>query len=114
MNQQEMIRAIARDVHALGGRALLVGGCVRDSLLGLESTDIDCEVHGVEPEELRALLSAFGEIDESGRAYGIYTIKGAKLDIALPRTETRTGPGHKDFSVAVNPQLDPEIGRAHV
>ncbi len=107
MNQQEMIRAIARDVHALGGRALLVGGCVRDSLLGLESTDIDCEVHGVAPEELRALLSAFGEIDESGRAYGIYTIRGAKLDIALPRTETRTGPGHKDFAVAVNQDLDP-------
>ena len=41
MNQQEMIRAIARRVQACGGRALLVGGCVRDALLGRESADID-------------------------------------------------------------------------
>ena len=107
MNQQEMIRAIARRVRAAGGRALLVGGCVRDALLGRACTDIDCEVHGVAPDKLRALLGAFGEIDESGRAYGIYTIRGAGIDIALPRTETRIGPGHKDFAVKVNPQLDP-------
>ena len=107
MNQQEMIRAIARRVQACGGRALLVGGCVRDALLGRTCTDIDCEVHGVSPDALRALLDAFGEIDESGCAYGIYTIRGAGIDIALPRTETRTGPGHKDFAVTVNPQLDP-------
>ena len=55
MNQQEMIRAIARRVQACGGRALLVGGCVRDALLGRESADIDCEVHGVAPDKLRAL-----------------------------------------------------------
>ena len=107
MNQQEMIRAIARRVQACGGRALLVGGCVRDALLGRTCTDIDCEVHGVSPEALRSLLGAFGEIDESGCAYGIYTIRGAGIDIALPRTETRVGPGHKDFAVTVNPQLDP-------
>ncbi|MGN0772679.1 MAG: CCA tRNA nucleotidyltransferase [Candidatus Ventricola sp.] len=107
MNGQEMIRAIARRVQASGGRALLVGGCVRDALLGRESADIDCEVHGVSPDALRALLGAFGEIDESGRAYGIYTIKNAGIDVALPRTEMRTGPGHKDFAVAVDPQLSP-------
>ena len=105
MNGQEMIRAIARRVQARGGRALLVGGCVRDALLGRACTDIDCEVHGVSPDALRAILGEFGEIDESGRAYGIYTIRGAGIDVALPRTETRTGPGHKDFAVTVNPQL---------
>ena len=107
MNQQEMIRAIARRVQACGGRALLVGGCVRDELLGRACTDIDCEVHGVSPDALRSLLGEFGEIDESGRAYGIYTIRGAGIDIALPRTETRTGPGHKDFAVKVDPELSP-------
>ena len=107
MNGQEMIRAIARRVQARGGRALLVGGCVRDALLGRACTDIDCEVHGVSPDTLRAILGEFGEIDESGRAYGIYTIRGAGIDVALPRTETRTGPGHKDFAVTVNPQLSP-------
>lgn len=104
---REMIRAMAQEVHRRGGRALLVGGCVRDGLLGRACADIDCEVHGLAPDALRALLGAFGEIDESGRAYGIFTIKGAGIDIALPRTETRTGPGHKDFAVTVNPDLPP-------
>lgn len=107
MNQREMIAAIARQVEKCGGRALLVGGCVRDALLGRESADIDCEVHGVSPDDLRALLGAFSEIDETGRDYGIYTIKGAGIDIALPRTETRTGPGHRDFAVTVDPSLSP-------
>lgn len=108
MNQQEMIRAIARRVRACGGQTLLVGGCVRDALLGRACTDIDCEVHGIAPDALCALLSAFGEIDESGREYGIFTIRGAGIDIALPRTEMRTGPGHRDFAVAADPALSPE------
>lgn len=102
-----MIRAIAQRVHEAGGRALLVGGCVRDEILGIPCYDIDCEVHGIAPDDLRALLGAFGEIDESGKQYGIYTIKGAGIDIALPRKETRTGSGHKDFSVTTDPSLSP-------
>lgn len=112
MNQQERQRAlihqIASAVHHLGGRALLVGGCVRDALRGVPCYDIDCEVHGVPLEELRALLAQFGGIDESGEKYGVFTIKGAGIDIALPRVETRTGPGHKDFAVSIHPDLPPE------
>ena len=109
---KEMIRAIARAVQAQGGRALLVGGCVRDGLLGLDSADIDCEVHGVPPQALRALLSPFGELDESGAPYGIYTLRGQGIDVALPRTERRTGPGHRDFTVTLDPDLSPERAAA--
>ena len=103
-----MIRDIAAAVHHLGGRALLVGGCVRDGILGIPCYDIDCEIHGVEPDKLRSLLARFGDIDESGERYGIFTIKGAGVDIALPRLETRTGSGHKDFEVVTDPDLPPE------
>ena len=112
MMQREMIREIAQKVHELGGRALLVGGCVRDEILGIPCYDIDCEVHGVSPEKLKELLMQIGEIDESGSAYGIFTIKGAGLDIALPRRERRTGPGHKDFEVHVDPFFSPEAAAA--
>lgn len=112
MNQQELLKSIAERVHALGGRALLVGGCVRDHLLGIPCYDIDCEIHGVEPGTLRALLSEFGEIDGSGEIYGIYTLRGAGLDFALPRKERRTGSGHKDFAVEVDPWLSPEKAAA--
>ena len=112
MNQKDMIREIALRMHALGGRALLVGGCVRDELLSIPCYDIDCEVHGVEPEKLRDLLLQIGAIDETGSVYGIYTLKGSGLDIALPRRERRTGPGHKDFEVHVEPFLSPEAAAA--
>jgi len=109
MSQQEkMIQDIAAAVHQMGGRALLVGGCVRDGLLHIPCYDIDCEVHGIRPDALRGLLAQFGEIDESGEKYGIFTIRGAGIDIALPRIETRTGPGHKDFSVSTDPFLLPK------
>lgn len=112
MKQQDMLRRISLRIGELGGRALLVGGCVRDELLGLPCYDIDCEVHGIAPQVLKALLSPFGEIDESGEAYGIFTIKGEGLDFALPRRERRIGLGHKDFSVEVDPDLSPEAAAA--
>lgn len=112
MNQQDLLTAIAESVHELSGRALLVGGCVRDHLLGIPCYDIDCEIHGIEPSALRTLLSRFGEIDGSGETYGIYTLKGAGLDFALPRTERRTGEGHKDFVVFPDPELSLEQAAA--
>src|ERR1700682_818445 len=38
---------LARAIQAEGGRALLVGGCVRDALMGREPKDWDLEVYGV-------------------------------------------------------------------
>ena len=103
--QQETIRGIALRAKALGGRAMLVGGCVRDALTGRESADIDCEVYGLAPQALRSLAAAFGEVDESGARYGIFSLKGAGIDLAVPRLERRTGPKHGDFDVRLDPAL---------
>ena len=103
--QQETIREIALRAKALGGRAMLVGGCVRDALTGRESADIDCEVYGLAPQALRSLAAAFGEVDESGARYGIFSLKGAGIDLAVPRLEWRTGPKHGDFDVRLDPAL---------
>ena len=112
MKQQEMIKSIARCIDSEGGLALLVGGCVRDEILGLPCYDIDCEVHGLAPEKLKALLMEFGEIDAGGERYGIFTIKGEGLDFALPRREEKTGTRHKDFEVFSDPDLSPEAAAA--
>ena len=90
--QRETIRQIALRAKAMGGRAMLVGGCVRDALLGRESADIDCEVYGLAPEQLHALAAQFGTVDESGARYGIFTLKDAGIDLAVPRLERRIGP----------------------
>ena len=103
--QQEKIRGIALRAKALGGRAMLVGGCVRDALTGRQSADIDCEVYGLAPQALRSLAAEFGEVDESGARYGIFSLKGAGIDLAVPRLERRIGPKHGDFDVRLDPAL---------
>ena len=80
--QGKRIYDIALRAKELGGRAMLVGGCVRDGLLGIPSADIDCEVYGLAPDALRALAAQFGDVDDSGEKYGIFTLRGAGIDLA--------------------------------
>ena len=103
--QGKRIHDIALRAKELGGRAMLVGGCVRDGLLGIPSADIDCEVYGLAPDALRALAAQFGDVDDSGEKYGVFTLRGEGIDLAVPRTERRTGPHHGDFEVLPNPTL---------
>ena len=64
-------RRIAETVRARGGRALLVGGWVRDRLLGLRSKDIDIEVYGVPAPDLRPILERFGPVNAVGESFNI-------------------------------------------
>ena len=78
-------------------RVYLVGGCVRDALLGREIYDYDIEVYDIEPlkfDELMASIRASGV----GKSYFIYKYKN--YDLGLPRSESKTGNSHKDFAVS--------------
>lgn len=97
-----MVNLIAEKVRLAGGRAYYVGGYVRDRLLGIENKDIDIEVHGLEVNVLRELLSSCGEILEMGESFGIFSLKGTDIDIAMPRSEKVTGRGHRDFDISVD------------
>lgn len=77
---------------------MLVGGCVRDELMGIEPKDWDLEIYGIEPNRLRELLNSFGEVNAVGEAFTVYKI-GQDLDVALPRRERKIGRGHKGFVV---------------
>jgi tRNA nucleotidyltransferase (CCA-adding enzyme) len=98
--------AIARAIHDAGGRALIVGGWVRDRLLGRESKDVDIEVYRLEPALLRALLSRFGSVNTIGESFTVYKVAG--IDVSLPRRESKTGRGHKAFEVTGDPWMPPE------
>jgi len=102
----EQVVAIAQRVARIGGRALLVGGYVRDRLLGLEPKDVDVEVHGLALEELERLLAEFGEVVAVGRAFGVLRIKGLDVDFSLPRRDSKAGQGHRGFVI----QTDPDMG----
>jgi tRNA nucleotidyltransferase (CCA-adding enzyme) len=100
----EKILRLARAVHDAGGRALLVGGCVRDRLMGHEVTDWDVEVYGVEPAALRRLLERFGRVNVVGEAFTVYKL-GHDLDVSLPRRERKTGRGHRAFYIEGDPRM---------
>ncbi len=103
-NFPEKVLELARAVRARGGRALLVGGCVRDSLLGKDAKDWDVEVYGIEPSALRELLENFGRVDAVGEAFTVYKL-GQELDVSLPRRERKTGRGHRAFEIAGDPLM---------
>src|SRR5476651_920543 len=89
------------------GRPRLVGGCVRDWLLGLEPKDFDIEVPGVTFEGLHRALAPFGATDVVGRSFGVIKLRlgGAEYDFSLPRRESKTGAGHRGFAVAPDAAL---------
>jgi tRNA nucleotidyltransferase (CCA-adding enzyme) len=102
----ELVLKIAQAMRAEGGRALVVGGWVRDSLLGRPSKDLDLEVFGVPADRVRSLLERFGRVDTIGESFIVYKID--HIDVSLPRRESKTGRGHKGFSVAGDPSLSIE------
>lgn len=99
----ETARAIAARVRELGGRALCVGGFVRDRVLGIEATDLDLEVFGIPESRLPSLLAEFGRVVPAGSAFPVYKL--GHIDVALPRRESKTGVGHKGFTVMGDPSM---------
>jgi tRNA nucleotidyltransferase (CCA-adding enzyme) len=102
----DLARAIALAVRDEGGRALVVGGWVRDALLGRTSKDVDLEVFGVPADRLLALVSGFGRVDTVGESFTVYKVGG--IDVSLPRRESKTGRGHTGFTVQGDPSLSIE------
>jgi tRNA nucleotidyltransferase (CCA-adding enzyme) len=102
----EAERAIGAIV-AVGGRPLLVGGFVRDHLLGIESKDIDIEVHGpVTVEAVASALRKVGKVDEVGKSFGVLKLGG--LDISFPRRDRQIGSGHTGFVIEVDHDMTVE------
>ncbi len=88
----------------------LVGGVVRDHLLGRAhlTLDFDYIVSGIGEDDLLSMLEALGRADLVGRSFGVIKFKtpeGITVDIALPRSEVSTGPGHRDFEVISDPDM---------
>src|SRR5229473_2043487 len=100
----EKVLELAEAIRAAGGRALLVGGCVRDELMGKQPKDWDVEVYGIEPARLREVLDQFGDVNVVGEAFTVYKL-GADLDVGLPRRERKTGRGHRGFFIEGDPSM---------
>jgi tRNA nucleotidyltransferase (CCA-adding enzyme) len=111
------VKEIEDYVRSLGLDAYLVGGAVRDELLGLESKDADFLVPGVDTEQLRTALAPYGRVEDlvvadrlvGVRFYadepGIRALNPAGIEFAPPRKEVSTGPGRHDFDIVADSSL---------
>ena len=115
-----MRRELEDYVDSLDLDAYLVGGAVRDELLGLDSKDADFLVPGVDTEGLTAKLAPHGHVEDlivAGRLVGarlyprdktIRRLAPAGIEFAPPRKEVSTGPGRHDFEIVADPTLSIE------
>lgn len=111
MSLFDLAHRVAEACAAAGGHAWLVGGPVRDRLLGRELKDLDLEVYGLELDRLREVLSGLGKVHAIGRSFPVLQLVTAEgeAEVALPRIERDLGPGHTAFEVVGDPHLDPRV-----
>ena len=104
------VERLCQAVRAAGGRAFLVGGCVRDRLLGRAPKDADLEVYGLDAARLEELCRGVGRVHLVGQRFAVLHVaaEDGELEVSLPRRESKTGPGHKGFAVSADPHMEPK------
>ena len=104
------LKIIAQKINEHGGKTFIVGGFVRDFVLGMPSKDIDAEVFGISKNTLISVLQPFGKVDCVGSSFGVIklTTKENDFDFSLPRKESKQGQGHKGFIVETDSSLTPK------
>jgi putative nucleotidyltransferase with HDIG domain len=112
--------AIRSYIRSLGIDAYVVGGAVRDELLGLPHADEDFLVPGVDQAGLRALLQPHGRVEDMdvhGQLVGVRlfprnravrALAPAGIELTPPRAERSTGPGHRDFAIVSDASIELE------
>lgn len=105
---------IVEAINNAGGYCLIVGGAVRDKIMGIEGKDVDVEVYQLEADTLKQLLGHFGTVIEAGKSFGVLKLRyeGVDYDFSLPRRENKIGKGHKGFQVEMDPTMTPEEAAA--
>jgi tRNA nucleotidyltransferase (CCA-adding enzyme) len=90
---------------AASASPVLVGGAIRDRLLGLDCKDLDIEVYGIDLEALCAAVQPLGSIHAVGKCFGVLKLRldGYEIDLSLPRRERKTGQGHRGFRLDYDP-----------
>jgi len=100
----DKVSSLSQAIRDAGGRALLVGGCVRDALMGAQPKDWDVEVYQLDAVRLRQILDQFGPVNVVGESFTVYKL-GQDLDVSMPRRERKAGLGHKGFVIDGDPSM---------
>jgi len=102
-NTERVLKQLEDD----GFKPYIVGGSVRDVLMGLDNKDVDIEVYGGQADSIAASLRKIGQVDEVGKSFGVLKIRigSEDFDVSLPRIDSKVGDGHRGFDIEVNPDL---------
>ena len=109
------LRAILAEFQNHGHKALVVGGAVRDAVMGVVPKDIDIEVYGVDYDELYKTLSKYGRADIVGKSFGVVKLRtpdGQDYDFSVPRRDSKTGDGHTGFEITFDQDMTPQEAAA--
>lgn len=130
----DYVLKICEAVRDAGGRAMLVGGCVRDRLLGIDAKDFDLEVYHLEPSRLREILQSIAHVNTVGEHFAVYKLAfyssagvplqpykdkpfsnsdsaddanniRFEIDVSIPRRESKSGKGHRGFIIQGDPYM---------
>jgi len=109
------LERIVQELREAGFHAVVVGGSVRDALLGLQPKDFDIEVYRISYDQLAAFLAARGRVDLVGKSFGVVKFTGSAAetyDFSVPRRDSKTGPGHRDFHAKFDVSITPREAAA--
>jgi len=111
------VRRLLEALRDAGGRPYLVGGAVRDALLGRPHKDLDIEVFGLALPRLKEALARVGRVDAVGEAFTVFKVSGLEgadgaVDVSLPRRDSKAGPGHRGIAATGDPDLSSRRRRA--
>jgi len=102
---------VERLLSAGASECLLVGGCVRDQIMGIPPKDIDIECYGLDYDQIVAALEEEYRVDLVGQSFGIVKVDRF-IDVNIPRRESACGLGHKDFTMDFDPSMTPREAAA--
>lgn len=102
------VRRAAEALLEAGGQVFLVGGAVRDALLGRPVKDFDLEVFGLPAEAVRQSLSSVARVEPAGDSFPVFKVAGlegldGQIDVALPRRDSKRGHGHRGIEAVADP-----------
>ncbi len=108
MKLPDILYTISNQLNKIGGKAIVVGGCVRDYFLNLQSKDYDIEVYGLTNlDELENILQQFGQVNLVGKSFGVlkFSHNNEQYDFSFARTESKISDGHKGFKVELHSDI---------
>ena len=103
--QYDVVHKVVALIDQHKGRALLVGGAVRDMVMNIPIKDVDIEVYGLTEQQLENILRQFGPVSLVGKSFGVFRIYGLDIDWSLPRADSA---GRKP-DVTVDPFMSVEL-----